>query len=74
MQITCQSGMGYHPNPRVKSSHTSSMSRMRQDETWTTLFSPKAFQVGTGRNSGVSDFGHAGEVTKEKAVGKAESD
>ena len=30
------------------------------------LFGPKAFQVGTGRNSGVGDFGHTGEVTEEK--------
>ena len=38
------------------------------------LFSPKAFQVGTGRNSGVGGLGHAGEVAKEKAIGKAKSE
>ena len=49
------------------------MSRMGQNEARTTLFSPKAFQVGMGRNGGVGDFGHAGKVTDEKAVGKAKS-
>ena len=39
----------------------------------TTLFSPKVFQVGVGRNSGVGGLGHAGEVTNEKAVGKTKS-
>ena len=38
------------------------------------MFSPKAFQVGTGRNSGVGDFGHTGKVTEEKTVGKAKSE
>ena len=74
MRITGRSGVGYHPNTGVKSSHTSSMHRMSRDETRMTLFSPKAFQVSTGRNSGVGDFRHTGEVTKEKTVGKAESE
>ena len=49
------------------------MSRMRRDEARMTLFSPKAFQVSTGRNSGVGNFGHTGKVTEEKAVGEAKS-
>ena len=37
------------------------------------LFSPKAFQVGMGRNGGVGDLGHTGEVTDKDAVDKTES-
>ena len=39
-----------------------------------TLFSPKAFQVGTGRNGGVGGLRHAGEVDNEKAVDKTKSE
>ena len=39
------------------------------DKVRTTLFSPKAFQVGAGRNGGVGGLRHAGEVYDEKAVG-----
>ena len=66
--------MGYHSNARVKSGHASSMSRMSWNEVRTTLFSPKAFQVGTGRNGGVGGLGHTGKVTDEKAVGKTKSE
>ena len=50
------------------------MSRVSQNEVWTTLFGPKVFQVGMGRNSGVGDLRHVGKVTKEKTVGKAKSE
>ena len=66
--------MGYHPNARAKSGHTSSMSRMSQNEAQTTLFGPKAFQVSMGRNSGVGGCRHTGEVTKEEVIGKAKSE
>ena len=74
MRITGQSGAGYHPNTGVKLSHTSSISGIGQDKTQTTLFSPKAFQVSVGRNSGVGDFRHTSKVTEEKAAGKAKSE
>ena len=38
MRITGRSSTGYHPNARVKSSHTSSMSGMGWNERRTTLF------------------------------------
>ena len=47
---------------------------MSQEKVRATLFSPKAFQVGMGRNSGVGDLGHTGEVTDENAVGKTKSE
>ena len=47
---------------------------MSWNKVWTTLFSPKAFQVGTGRNSGVGGLGHAGKVYNEKAVDKTKSE
>ena len=74
MRITGRSGAGYHPNSGVELSHTSSMGRMSQNEVWTTLFGPKAFQVGTSRNSGVGGLRHTGEVTKEEVIGKAKSE
>ena len=73
MQITGGSSMGYHPNAGVKSSHTSSMSRMGQNKVRTTLFSPKVFQVGMSGNSGVSFSVHTGEVGNDESVGKAKS-
>ena len=69
MGIAGGSGVGYHPNTGVESGHTSSVCRMSRDKVQTTLFSPKAFQVGTGRNGGVCGLRHAGEVYNEKAVG-----
>ena len=50
------------------------MSRMSWNKVRTTLFSPKAFQVGTGRNSGVGVLGHTGEMTDKNAVGKTKSE
>ena len=69
MGIAGGSGAGYHPNTRVESGHTSSVHRMSWDKVRTMLFSPKVFQVGTGRNSGVCGLRHAGKVYDEKAVG-----
>ena len=46
------------------------MRRMSWNKVQTTLFSPKVFQVGTGRNSGVGSLKHTGKVTDEKAVDK----
>ena len=71
MQITGGSSAGYHPNTRVKLSHTSSASRVRWNEVRATLLSPKAFQVGMGRNGGVSFGVHADKVGNDKAAGKA---
>ena len=71
MRIAGGSGAGYHPNTRVESIHTSLMRRMSRNKVQMTLFSPEAFQVGTGRNSGVGAFRHTGKVTKEEAIGKA---
>ena len=70
MRITGGSSMGYHPNARIKMNHSSSVSRMRQNEVWMTLLSPKAFQVSTSGNSGVSFNVHAGKVGSNKTVGK----
>ena len=39
----------------------------------TMLFSPKAFQVGTGGKGGVGFSVHAGEVGNNKTVDKAKS-
>ena len=47
---------------------------MSRDKVWTTLFSPKAFQIGAGRNGGVGGLRHAGEVDDEKAVDKTKSE
>ena len=69
MGIAGGSGAGYHPNTGIESGHTSSVRRMSWDKVWMTLFSPKAFQVGASRNSGVCDLRHAGEVYNEKTVG-----
>ena len=65
--------MGYHPNAGIEMGHSSSMSRMSWNETRTMLFGPEAFQVGVSGHSGIGDFGHAGEVRDEKAIGKAKS-
>ena len=65
--------MEYHPDTRIKLSHPSSVSRVRWNEVWTTLFSPEVFQVSMSGDSGVGNFGHTGEVRDEKAVGKAKS-
>ena len=46
---------------------------MSWNEVQMTLFSPKAFQVGTGRNGGVGGLRHAGEMADENAVGKTKS-
>ena len=46
---------------------------MGQDKRWTTLFSPKAFQVDMSGNSGVGVDIHAGEMGNNKSVGKANS-
>ena len=73
MQIAGGSGVGYHPNTRIETSHTSLMRGMSRNKVQTTLFSPKAFQVGTGRNSGVGGSRHTGKVTEEKTVGEAKS-
>ena len=73
MGIAGGSGAGYHPNTGVESGHTSSVRRMSRDKVRTMLFSPKAFQVGVGRNGGVSGLRHAGKVDNEKAVDKAKS-
>ena len=74
MQIAGGSGVGYHPNTGIESSHTSSVRRMGRDKVQMMLFSPKAFQVGTGRNGGVGGLRHAGEVDNEKAVDKTKSE
>ena len=47
---------------------------MSWDKVQTTLFSPEAFQVGTGRNGGVGSLGHTGEVDDEKAIDKTKSE
>ena len=47
---------------------------MSWDKVRTTLFSPKAFQVGAGRNGGVGGLRHAGEVDNEKTVDKTKSE
>ena len=73
MWIAGRCGAGYHPNTRIELSHTSSMHRVSRNEVRVTLFSPKAFQVGTGRNSGIGGLRHAGEVADENAVGKTKS-
>ena len=70
MQITGGSTAGYHPNAGIESSHSSLVGRMRWNEVWTMLFSPKAFQVGMGRDGGVSFGVHANEVGNDEAVGK----
>ena len=70
MQITGRSSKGYHPNSGIKSSHPSSVSRMRQDKRQTTLFSPKAFQVSVSGDSGVSFGVHADKVGNDEAMGK----
>ena len=72
MWITGRSSVGYHPNARVKLSHTSLMNRMGRNERWTTLFSPKVFQVGTGRHGGVSFSVHTGKVGNDEEIGTAE--
>ena len=51
MRITGKSGAGYHPYTGVEACHTSSMHRMGRDKTRTTLFGPKAFQVGASGNA-----------------------
>ena len=73
MQITSRSSTGYHPNAGIKSSHPSSVSRMRQGKGQTTLFSPKVFQVGTSGNSGVGVGIRAGEMGDDKSTGKTNS-
>ena len=50
--------------------HPSSVSRMRWDKRRTTLFSPKAFQVGVSGDSGVSFSVHADKVGNDEATGK----
>ena len=50
------------------------VSRMSWNKVQTMLFSPKVFQVGTGRNGGVGGLGHTGKVTDENAVGKTKSE
>ena len=72
MWIAGRSSTGYHPNARVKLRHASLMSRMGRNEAWTTLFSPKVFQVDTGRDGGVSFGVHAGKVGDDKKIGMTE--
>ena len=73
MWITSRSSTGYHPNAGIKSSHPSSVSRMKQDKGQTTLFSPKVFQVSASGNSGVGVGIHAGEMGDDKSAGKTNS-
>ena len=73
MRITGGSGARYHPNTGVKSGHASSMSRMGQNEVRMTLFSPKAFQVGTSGNSGIGFGVHTGEMGNNKTIDKNKS-
>ena len=73
MWITGGSSAGYHPNARVESSHTSSMSRVGQNKVQTMLFSPKVFQVGMSGNSGVGFGVHTGEMGNDETVDKAKS-
>ena len=49
------------------------MSRMGQNKVWMTLFSPKAFQVGTSGNSGVGFSVHTGEMGDDETIDKAKS-
>ena len=74
MRIAGGSGVGYHPNTGVESGHTTSVRRMSWDKVQTTLFCPKVFQIGTGRNGGVGSLRHAGEVDNEKAVDETKSE
>ena len=62
--------MGYHPHAGIKLSHSSSVSRMRWNEGWMALFSPKMFQIGASGNSGVGVVVHANKVGNDEAVGK----
>ena len=64
MWITGGSGVGYHP---------SYMNRMGSDKSQTTLFSPKAFQVGASGNSCVGVGVHIGKVHNNEAVCKTDS-
>ena len=70
MQITGGSSAEYHPNTEIESSHSSSVSRMRRNKGWMTLFSPKTFQVSASGNSGVGVVVHANKVGNDEAVGK----
>ena len=73
MQVTGSSDVGYHSNTRIKARHPSYMSRMGSNKRQTTLFGPKAFQVGTSGNSGVGVGVHIGKVDNDEAVCKTDS-
>ena len=70
MQITGGSSAEYHPNTGIKTSHSSSVNRMRWNKVQMMLLSPKAFQVSASGNSGVGFDVHAGKVGNDETTGK----
>ena len=72
MRIIDDSSIGYHPNAGIEASHPSSMSRMRQNKVWTTLFSPLTLHIGMSGDYGVGLVVHVGKVGDDKKVGTTE--
>ena len=71
MGVVSNDGAGHHSNAGVETGCTSLSIQVSRNKIWMMLFSPKAFQVGTGRDSGVSFGVHAGKVGDDEKIGTA---
>ena len=67
-------GVRHCSNARIKMGCTSLSFRMSPNKVRATLFSPLTFHINMSGDYSVGLIVHAGEVRKEKAVGKAKSE